>query len=439
MKNLLLKHLFLCLGFILFSLASPVISLAQVADIQFVTGDPLPDAPELAQRGDYKIGVRTIEILHKDQIDILNSRDGVEQRYDRRLKLEVWYPAVVPQGKEEIITYNESRGTPGDPKKPFIQYSFSGRALRDGAPVTNDAPYPLIIVSHGYVGSRLLMTYLTENLASKGYIVVAIDHMESTYNDAGGFQSTLLNRSGDILFVLDQIAQMGKSGSNSFLAGIVDATNTGLIGYSMGGYGVLNAAGAGYSAQIIKMFGALSGGSRAIEILTADNPEYKKRYDNRIKAVVAFAPWGMERGAWDSESLKGLTVPVLFVAGSLDDISGYEKGTKAIFTGAVNSDRYLLTYINARHNVAPNPPPAESLKPGLPFDFYYHYAEPAWDQKRINNINQHFVTAFLGIQLKKKEYGKYLDAAEIAAQKTWTGFKPRTSVGLELVHALPVQ
>ena len=59
--------------------------------------------------------------------------------------------------------------------------------------------------------------------------------MESTYNDAGGFQSTLLNRSGDILFVLDQIAEMGKSGSNSFLAGIVDATNTGLIGYSMGG------------------------------------------------------------------------------------------------------------------------------------------------------------------------------------------------------------
>ena len=97
--------------------------------MQFINGDPLPDAPELAQRGEYKVGVRTIEILHKDQIDILNSKDGKEQRYDRRLKLEVWYPAIVPQGKEEIITYKESRGTQGDPKKPFIQYSFSGRAL----------------------------------------------------------------------------------------------------------------------------------------------------------------------------------------------------------------------------------------------------------------------------------------------------------------------
>ena len=100
--------------------------------------------------------------------------------------------------------------------------------------------------------------------------------MESTYNDAGGFQSTLLNRSSDILFVLDQIAGMGKPGSHNFLSGLVDADNTGLIGYSMGGYGVLNAAGGGYSAQIIKMFGALSGGSKAIEVLTADNPDIRK-------------------------------------------------------------------------------------------------------------------------------------------------------------------
>jgi predicted dienelactone hydrolase len=439
MKNLSIKQLLLLTGFVLFNLANPHISVAQVADMQFINGDPLPDAPELAQRGKYKIGVRTMEIIHMDQLDILNSKEGNEVRYDRRLKLEIWYPAIIPQGQNDLITYAENRGVQGDPKKPFIQYSFSGRALRDAAPVTGDEPFPLIIVSHGYVGSRLLMSYLTENLASKGYVVVSIDHLESTYNDAGGFQSTLLNRSNDILFVLGQVAEMSKPGSSNFLSGIVDATNTGLIGYSMGGYGVLNAAGAGYSAQIIKMFGALAGGSKAIEVLTAGNPEYIKRHDDRIKAVVAFAPWGMERGAWDSESLKGLSVPVFFVAGSQDDVSGYEKGTKAIFTGAVNSDRYLLTYVNARHNVAPNPPPAESLKPGLPFDFYYHYAEPSWDQRRINNINQHFVTAFLGIQLKKMEYGKYLEVGEISNLKTWTGFKPRTSVGLELVHTLPVQ
>jgi predicted dienelactone hydrolase len=437
MRNLSLKQHLLFLGILSIILAAPLISVAQVADSQFVNGDPLPDAPELAKRGEYKIGVRTTEIIHKDQLDILNSKEGNEVRYDRKLKLEIWYPAIIPQGQKDLITYVETRGVKDDPKKPYIEYSFSGRALRDASPVTTDGQFPLIIVSHGYVGSRLLLSYLTENLASKGYVVVSIDHMESTYNDAGGFQSTLLNRSSDILFVLDQVAEMTKPGNNYFLSGLVDASNTGLIGYSMGGYGVLNAAGAGYSPQIIKMFGALAGGSKAIEILTAGNPEYLKRHDDRIKAVVAFAPWGMERGAWDTESLKGLKVPVFFVAGSQDDVSGYEKGIKAIFTGAVNSDRYLLTYVNARHNVAPNAPPAESLNPGLPFDFYYHYAEPAWDQKRINNINQHFVTAFLGIQLGKKDYGKYIDAVQLAGMKNWTGFKPRTSVGLELLHLLP--
>ena len=71
-------------------------------------------------------------------------------------------------------------------------------------------------------------------------------------------------------------------------------------------------------------------------------------------------------------------------------------------------------------------------------DFYYHYAEPAWDQRRINNINQHFITAFLGMQLKKMDYGKYLEINEDNKLRTWPGFKNRTSVGLELLHLLPV-
>jgi predicted dienelactone hydrolase len=433
-----MKKMALVSVLLVFSLTFSVVALSQVAENKFINGDPLPDAPELAQRGEYSVGVRTLEVINRNQIDILKAKEGV-LFYDRKLKLEVWYPASIPGETNAIISYNEERPVANDPKKQVIKYSFSGRAVRDAAPIKEVNPFPLIIVSHGYVGSRLLMTYLTENLASKGYVVVSIDHMESTYNDAGGFQSTLLYRSRDILFVLNQIAGMTNQGSSSFLAGIADPDNTGLIGYSMGGYGVLNAAGAGYSTQLVTMFGAMTGGSKAIEVLTTENQEYKAMYDKRIKAVVAFAPWGMERGLWDSEGLKGLKVPVFFVAGSQDDVSGYEKGIKAIFTGAVNSDRYLLTYVNARHNVAPNAPPAESLMPGMPFDFYYHYAEPAWDQKRLNNINQHFVTAFFGIQLKGKDLGKYLIVPEIQDRKGWPGFKARTAVGLELLHSLPLQ
>lgn len=422
---------------VLFQFFSANNLFAQIQDDAFIIGDALPDAPELASRGTYKVGVRTVEFINKNQVDILHSKAGADTLYDRLLKVEVWYPAIIPRGKKEIEVYDATLGIFKDTARPLIPFTFNGRALRNAAPDVSSGKFPLIIVSHGYPGSRLLLTYLTENLASKGYVVVAIGHTESTYSDRAGFQSTLLNRPKDILFVLNQVTALSKANSKSFLAGIADADNTALIGYSMGGYGVLNAAGAGYSDKFDTAFSKMTGGSKALEIRTADNPEFKASYDTRIKAVVAFAPWGMERGIWDTAGLQELKVPVFFIAGSLDDISGYEKGTKAIFTGAVNANRYLLTYVNGRHNIAPNPPPPESLKPGVAFDEYYHYAEPTWNSYRLNNINQHFVTAFLGIYLKQKEYEKYLSLPINSNEKTWSGFKPRTSTGLELLHAMP--
>ena len=407
----------------------------QTNNEQFIVGDALPDAPELALRGDYKVGVRTMDFINREQINVLKSKAGVDPLYDRPLRVEIWYPARVPAGKNEISAYQDFLGAANDSARPMIPFTFLGRAMRNADPDLNKSPFPLVIVSHGYLGSRLLLTYLTENLASKGYIVVAIDHTESTYADAGGFQSTLLNRSKDILFVLNQMEKAGRSTSKSFLDGLVDSDNTALIGYSMGGYGVLNVAGAGYSQKLAAFFTTITNGSKAIYGRTADNADFKASYDQRIKAVVAFAPWGMQRGVWDAEGLKGLKVPTFFVAGSQDDVSGYEDGIKAIYTGVINADRYLLTYENARHNVAPNPPPPESLKPGLPMAEYYHYAEPAWNERRINNINQHFITAFLGIYLKKRDFGKYLDVSEKSNSKAWKGFKPRSSVGLELLHA----
>lgn len=425
-----MKRIILPFYVCLLSICTISLSNAQTADNQFIYGDALPDAPELAARGDYKVGVRTVKFTNKNQPDILNVAKGVAPMYDRELTVEIWYPAALKEGEKELTSYNELMGTANDPKRPTIPFTFAGRASRDAA--STDGKFPLVVVSHGYVGSRYLMTYLTENLASKGYIVAAIDHAESTFRDAGGFTSTLLNRSKDISFVINEMTNMGKSDNG--LKGKMDSDNIAIIGYSMGGYGVLNVAGAGYSEMFDKGFGQFTGGSKLLAPLVYGSDEYKGEVDSRIKAVVAFAPWGMERAAWSAESLKGLSVPTFFVVGNQDDISGYEKGVKAIYDGAVNTDRYLLTYDNARHNVAPNPPPAESLQPGLPFDEYYRYAEPSWDQRRMNNINQHFVTAFIGTHLKNKDYAKYLDLPSNSNDKTWSGFKARSSTGLELLH-----
>jgi predicted dienelactone hydrolase len=417
----------------------PLFSLGQSDLNSMYIGDLLPDAPKLAARGNFKVGVKTIQVVNPNQIDILSSNEEKTILYDRPLTLEIWYPSILGVDQKEEVIYNQVMGNFSDPKRPLIPFKFKGRASRDETPNQSNGPYPLIIVSHGYTGSRLMFTYLTENLASKGYVVVSIDHTDSTFQDAKDFSSTLLNRSIDDLYVLNKLTELNND-SSSFLKGLVNTDKTALIGYSMGGYGAVNIAGGGYSEQAVKFFKALSKGSNALEKRKIGNPDYINSFDNRFKAVVAMAPWGMRNKVWDKEGLKGVKIPTLFIAGSKDDISGYEKGVKAIYEGALNSERYMLTYINARHNIAPNPPTKEVMVKGLHIDEYLRYADSVWDQRRINNINQHFITAFLGMKLKNiKDYSPYLDAKKFEEQDPWYGFLPRTSVGLEFRMATPAQ
>ena len=173
-------------------------------------------------------------LIHHDQIDILNSSKDKDSIYDRPLTVEIWYPALLAEGENEEVIYEDVMGNFNSPDRPLIPFTFKGRALRDAKPDKTNGPYPLLIVSHGYTGSRYIMSYLTENLASKGYVVVAIDHTDSTFRDATGFNSTLLNRSLDDLFILNEIDRLNKE-SNHYLSGIVNVEKTGLIGYSMGG------------------------------------------------------------------------------------------------------------------------------------------------------------------------------------------------------------
>ncbi len=425
-RTLTITTIYLALS--LFFLSRPVLS----QDNPFVFGDPLPDAPELAFRGAYQVGVQTLELIHKDQPDILNFTENERPEYDRPLTVEVWYPAK-ENPDAPGVSYRDFLGSPNDPDRPLEPFSFSGRAIRNATPNQSEGPFPLIIVSHGYPGSRFLMTYLTENLASKGYVVVAIDHTESTHADAGKFASTLYHRALDDYFVLEEMARLTELGSEHFLSGMVDAESTALVGYSMGGYGVLNAGGAGYSPGFVQAFSQMTGGSKKLAERSLADTAYAGTVDPRVKAIVAFAPWGMERGVWDAEGLENLRIPTFLIAGSEDDISGYEEGVKAIYDGAINADRYLLTYLNARHNVAPNPP----VSPNLDQPDYMHYSEPVWKERRINNINQHFVTGFLGLHLKGLDYESFLDLPENSLEETWEGFVPRTSIGLELRHAEP--
>ena len=121
-----------------------------------------------------------------------------------------------------------------------------------------------------------------------------------------------------------------------------------------------------------------------------------------LKAIVAIAPWGAAPPveAWEANAVKDFKLPSLFIVGDNDDVSGYEQGVKKLYNWATNSNRCMVTYQNARHNVGGNPAPAN-----VPLDFQGResFEEPVWRKDRITAINQHFITAFLDFNLKSDE------------------------------------
>ena len=409
---------------------------------------PPVDAPELAPRGSYSVGVRTVELKNPGQVDILNfdKATGKAPLYDRPLTVEIWYPATIPDGKQERTSYEMV--LPGNEAKNI---SVAGKALRNAPPVKGK-PFPLVIVSHGYPGSRYFLTYLTENLASKGYVVAAIDHTDSVFGAIKPFPSTLLNRANDQLFTIAALEEMAHK-SDHFLNGVLDDSRVAIVGYSMGGYGALTSAGAGYNKKALTGTIVPNG---YLDEWSAGNPKYTSRLRKEVKAVVAIAPWGAQPpfNAWDAEGLAGIHIPLLMIAGDQDDVSDFSAGIKPAFEKAVNSERCLLVYENARHNVGGNPAPALELS----FSARETFEEPAWRKDRITAINQHFITAFLDLYLKGDQarstylhpvpeksndgswplpQGQSVGAKFSDGNNYWKGFQRRWAVGLEMHCAGP--
>ena len=116
--------------------------------------------------------------------------------------------------------------------------------------------YPLVIFSHGLGGMRMQNTIQMEELASRGFIAIAMDHTfdanVTVFNDGsmadfrsefGGdvitdeFWDILLpqinTRVADVSFVLDQIQKF--QGGNDYFWNMVDLDRVGIMGHSFGG------------------------------------------------------------------------------------------------------------------------------------------------------------------------------------------------------------
>ncbi|WP_133471849.1 alpha/beta hydrolase family protein [Paraglaciecola marina] len=433
-RSINFKALLVGLSAVLYFSNISLVSAANPIDTQ------RPDAPKLAAYGEFDIGVRTLKVVNPEQVDMLSIDTTQAQpaelpKYDRPLTIEVWYPAQKGSEGSNILNAFIRDGK--------TQVELTGKAIRDAKPASTQSAYPLVLISHGYPGNRYLLSHLAENIASKGYVVVSIDHTDSTYRTQAAFASTLVNRPVDQLFVLSQVDEMSQDKS-SFLYDLVDANNTALIGYSMGGYGAVVNAGAGVTEIAVN-----SPQSPPFGTLKRHQAGLKPKADPRLKTIIAFAPWGMNYYMFSNETLKTATVPMLLVAGSQDNVSGYENGVRAIWQGMSNSDRSLLTFDHANHNAgAVMPAPEESYRfdERLGFNVSEHYIDAVWDNVRMNNIAQHFVSAWLAKYLKDDDNMQaYLElvpnsndgiwamdkqAQPKAEHNYWKGFKEHTAKGL---------
>jgi len=402
------------------------------------------DAPELAYYGEYDIGVRTLVFSNPNQAYVANtSEDGETAYYDRRLIVEVWYPAQLAENQESGGSYSTAT------RNLSVTATLHGKAVREAKPLSDADPMPLLIISHGYPGNRYLMSHMAENMASKGYVVAAIDHRDSTYGDQTTIWSTLYHRPLDQIFIIDKLVELSTS-NDLFLKGLVDSDNVGIVGYSMGGYGMLVNLGAGYNDATVAAADGIP-----VEIATrhaANNVKFVNSADPRIKAGMAIAPCCMNRDMWDSNALQAITKPVFLLAGSADHTAGYETGARAIFENTSNSDRYLLTYLNAGHNaIAPIPLPIE-IHESADQAGAFHYTDAVWDSVRSSNIMIHFATAFFDYNLKgdaarlpylqlvpRSEDGVYAieDGQQAPEHSYWKGFPQFTARGLLLEHLEP--
>ena len=405
------------------------------------------EAPELGRPGEYQVGtmVKTFDLEGRTKITAWGAVSGNLADTERQLDVRFWYPAEIKPGTRPA-EYSHQMRLPGKEPIPLV---IKGRAI-PGATALSDQKYPLVLMSHGFGGWDTQFSNLAEHIASHGYVVASINHKDAPVDGVTSFLlsfgNVLVNRTLDQRQILDQILK--DAANEEVYAAQIDRENIALIGYSMGGYGAIASSGASYDFSIEPMSNVPDAAQKTMRDAAATPLP--------VKALVAFAPWGgqPDNRAWTVESLSKIKQPVLFISGNQDDVVNFKDGVTWLFENMTESDRYMLVYREARHNIVGN-------KFDLPEDSAFAASEflkePVWRSDRINAINQHFVTAFLDLHLKGDAdkvgylnvpvqdsntgtwpigFGEQLNGklAGPDQKNHWRGFQKRWAVGLEMHH-----
>ncbi|MCB9758978.1 MAG: alpha/beta fold hydrolase [Alphaproteobacteria bacterium] len=179
---------------------------------------------------------------------------GIQTIQARGQRFEVFYPA--PDSTEGSPTENTSflafipesfTDHVGDVDLPRVNVGL----VRDAPLRVPDDPYPVVLFSHGFGGMRRQSLDLAGHLASRGYVVVAVDHPGRMLNDVlpclfdpaldgCDLEALFASIDGedpaiedleDALIWVDNIVD----DDESFLYGAIDTSLIGVMGHSAGG------------------------------------------------------------------------------------------------------------------------------------------------------------------------------------------------------------
>lgn len=159
----------------------------------------------------------------------------------RPLRTAIWYPAGPTAIKEETIF-----GGPPD------REVFAPVTVAAGAEISNTKhQLPLVLLSHGTGGSAIQMMWLGYYLASRGYIVAAINHHGNTAAEkqpaAQGF-FLVWERARDLSVLLDKLL------ADPLFGPRIDRERIGAAGFSLGGYTVISIAGGQFNTAEFAAF-----------------------------------------------------------------------------------------------------------------------------------------------------------------------------------------
>jgi predicted dienelactone hydrolase len=239
-------------------------------------------------------------------------------------RVTIWYPTNV--------TFR-----PPNPADEQAALFVSDPTIPDAPLAPRPAGYPLIVVSHGTGGSALGMQWFAARLASRGFIVVAVDHHGNTGAEPRPYPQGFLlwwERPKDLTVVLDRVL------ADKSLGPHIDPKRIGAAGFSLGGYTVLALSGARLNRSRYMKFC----GSSARDFTCGAQPEFPEALtqfaaleasdpvvqqslrhsgdsfrDSRVRAVFAMAPvFGM---GFDRQETAEVHVPVRILVGAGDTVA----------------------------------------------------------------------------------------------------------------------